>query len=99
MLVPAVATAGPVLLTARSADVATVDVAVDVLFAALESAVVAAAVAVLLTVEPLAVLAPTWTTIWKVAVPAAAKVASVAVTVPLPPTGGLVIVKAGPEVC
>src|SRR5207245_1565618 len=99
MSVPAVATGGPVLVTAKSADVATVDVAVDALFAALASAVVVTAVAVLLTVDPLAVPAPTWTTIWKVAVPLAAKVVSVAVIVPPPPTGGLVIVKAGPDVC
>src|SRR5437879_5883528 len=99
MSVPAVATGGPVLVTARSADVATADVAVDVLFAALESAVVATAVGVLLSVEQLAVPAQTWTTSWKVAVPLAAKILSVAVIVPPPPTGGLVIVKAGPDVC
>src|SRR6266446_2161491 len=55
-------------------------------------------VAVLTMLEPLGVLALTWTTIVNVADAPAARVASVPVIVPVPPTGGLVKVKVGPLV-
>src|SRR5438132_3583158 len=89
MLLPGAAVAGPVLVTARSADVATVVVTVDVLLAAFVSVVVVAAEAVLVMVEPL----PTCTTIVKVAVAPAASVGLVSVIVPVPPGAGVKLVK------
>src|SRR5947207_99216 len=55
-------------------------------------------VAVLTMLEPLGVLALTCTTTVNVAAAPAAKVASVPVIVPVPPTAGLVTVKVGPLV-
>src|SRR5262249_42730268 len=57
------------------------------------------AVAVLDSTVPSAVAAGTWTTMVKVALAPAAIVARLPVTVPFWPTGGLVKVKAGPDVC
>jgi hypothetical protein len=56
-------------------------------------------VAVLLIVVPLGVSALTLTTRVKLALAPAAKVAMAQVTVPVPPTAGLVQAKAGPAVC
>jgi hypothetical protein len=72
-------------------------VAVDELLAGFGSLVDAAMVAVLsrLPVKP----APTFTTRVKVADAALASVGHVAVTVPLPPAGGVVNVAAGPLFC
>src|SRR5687768_2369656 len=56
-------------------------------------------VAVLLIVTPVGVPAVTLTTKVNVAEAPAASVAIVAVTVPVPPAGGVVSVNAGPDVC
>src|SRR5205823_448804 len=74
------------------ADVATVLSTVKALSAVVVSLVVLLTLAVLLMVEPLASLALTWTTRVKVALAPAARVVSVAVTVPVPPAGGVVAV-------
>src|SRR5262245_50154405 len=78
-----------VLVTARSAEVATVVVDVPVLFVGLESAVVDVTVAELAIVVPLGTLAPTRTTMVKLGVAPAASVARVKVTVPVAPTAGV----------
>src|SRR6266511_4102671 len=88
-----------VLVTTRSADASTTVVWVAELLAAFGSVVVVVTVAVLLSVEPLAALGLTWTTRVKVALAPAAKLAAVAVKVPVPPTGGVVRLNAGPLVC
>jgi hypothetical protein len=87
--VPGAALAGPVLVTARSALVVTVEVAVEVLLAAFGSLVAAAIVAVL-AIEPVAFGASCATSV-NVAVAPAANVARVQFVV--------VQVNAGPEVC
>src|SRR5439155_1115602 len=76
-----------------SAAVATVVVAVDVLLPGVGSVVLLETFAVLDKVEPLASLALTLTTRVKVALAPAARVAAVVVTVPVPPTVGVVDVK------
>src|SRR5438105_8934446 len=91
---------GPVLVIARSAvAVLTVPVAVELLLAGLVSVVVVVAVAVLLIVVPVGALAFALTTIVNVAEAAAAREVAVKVMVPVPPAGGVVAVKAGPEAC
>src|SRR5438093_659664 len=74
-------------------------VAVDELLPELVSVVDVAAAAVLLSVEPLASPALAWTTIWKVALAPAARVAIEPLTVPELPSGGFVKLNAGPAVC
>src|SRR5690349_15452699 len=89
MLLPAITGSGESLLvTARSAWVCTVVVAVPVLLPGVGSVVAVAATALLLMVAPLAVLALTWTTMVKTAVSPAATVALEKTTVPVPPTAG-----------
>src|SRR6185295_8549206 len=91
MLVPVNAGSGvSVLVTARSALVATVVVAVAVLLAEFRSVVVLAAVALLLIVAPFAVLAFTLTTIVNTADSPATTVALEKTTLPVPPTAGVV---------
>ena len=84
-------------MTARSAELVSVAVAVAALFPALGSAVVAVTDAVLLIV-PLAE-ALTFTTTVKVAVAPATSDPAVQLIVPVPPTGGLVQTNAGPPLC
>jgi hypothetical protein len=68
----------------------------DVLFAGVESVGLAMfAVFVMVPVAPLAV----FTTSWNVAVAAAGRAAMLHVTVPVPPTAGMVHVNTGPPVC
>src|SRR6185369_2301648 len=99
MLVPANAGSGESLLvTARSALVATVVVAVPVLLAGVGSVVVLAAVALLLMVAPFAVLALTFTTIVNTADYPAATAGLANTTLPVPPTEGAVGVQPTPVV-
>src|SRR5688500_13159069 len=79
-----------VLVTERSARALTPVVSVSALFAAFVSVVVEATVAVLVIVPPWGTLELTFTTSVNVAVSPAARVAAVAVTVPVPPAGGVV---------
>src|SRR5947208_1193795 len=89
MLPPAVTGSGvSVLVAARSADAVTVVKAGALLLFGSGSLVVVVAVAVLLIVEPLATLAPTWTTMVKLGVAPAATVGLAKVTMPVPPTAG-----------
>ena len=78
---------------------ATAVVAVAALFAAPGSVVPLVSVTVFEMVEPAAAAALTFTTTVNVDVAPAANVAMAAVTVPVPPTGGVVKVQAGPEFC
>src|SRR5260221_446581 len=64
MLLPAMIVAGPVLTTLRSADVSTVVFAVEVLLPGVGSAVVEVTLATLASVEPLASLLTTCSTIF-----------------------------------
>src|SRR5262245_16092341 len=99
-MLPATAGSGlPVLVTARSARVTTPVGTVAWLLSGLGSVVVLPAVAVLLMVEPACAPALTMTTSRKVALAPAGSVALVALTVPVPPTGGVVSVNAGPIAC
>src|SRR6185369_376302 len=99
MLLPAITGSGvSVLVTDRSALVATVVVAVPVLLPGVGSAVVAAAVAELVIVAPLAVLALTFTTIVNTAVSDGATAAFENTTLPVPPTAGAVGVQPVPVV-
>ncbi len=88
-----------VLVTDRSASASTVVVSVSELSAAVWSGLVVVTSTVFVRVEPSSWLALTLTTSVKVAVAPPASVALVAVKVPVPPTGGVVSVNAGPEVC
>src|SRR5436309_626449 len=98
MFEPALTGSGEsVLVTARSAAVLTVVVAVALLFAGTGSTVVDVTLAVLEMVPVAAAL--TFTTSVNVAEAPDANVAMFAVAVPVPPTAGVVSVKAGPEVC
>src|SRR5438128_126398 len=98
MLEPALTGSGESLLvTARSAAVLTVVMAVALLFAGTGSTVVDVTLAVLEMVPVAAAL--TFTTSVNVADAPAANVAMFAVAVPVPPTAGVVSVNAGPEVC
>jgi len=72
-------------------------VAVEVLFGGFASVVADVTLAVLVIVPLAAAL--TFTTNVNVAVAPDANVAMFAVTVPVPPTAGVVSVNAGPEVC
>ena len=91
---------GPVLVIARSAvAVLTVPIVVELLLAGLVSVVAVAAVAVLLMVVPVGTFAFALTMIVNVAEAAAAREVAVKVMVPVPPAGGVVAVKAGPEAC
>src|SRR5713226_4949969 len=100
MFEPALTGSGlSLLVTDKSAAVLTVVIWVESLFAGLGSAVVVVTLAVLLIVVPLVVEELMFTTSVNVAVAPAARVALVAVTVPVPPTAGVVSVNAGPEVC
>src|SRR5437763_1650954 len=87
------------MVTRKSAEVPTVVLDVDELLAALVSVLVVETLAVLVMVKPLPSLALAWTTITKVALLPAVSVPMVPVMVPVPPTGGLVKEKAGPEDC
>jgi len=91
-LVPAVTAAGPVFVTARSADVTIVVFTVELSLAGLESLALVTD-AVLLTLEPLAALALACTTSVKVTVLLAAIDAAVSVIVPPLPGAGVVAVK------
>src|SRR5258708_33592629 len=96
---PAITLAGAVLVTARSAAGAVIEVvALAELFAGLGSAVVELADAVFVTVVP-ALATLDCTTRVKVAEAGAASEALVQVTVPAAPTAGVVQVNAGPDVC
>src|SRR5262245_59680563 len=88
-----------VLVTERSACVSTVVVAVAESFPGVGSVVVVVADAVFVIVDPSSTLALTLTTSVNVAVAPAASVAMLPLNVPVPPTGGLVRVNAGPLVC
>src|SRR5215470_13173704 len=94
MLFPAMTGSGESLLVmARSACALTLVVAVAVLLPAFGSVVALAAVAVLVMVAPLPTLALTLSTMVKVAVVPAANVALEKTTLPVPPTGGVVMVQ------
>src|SRR5437870_4179859 len=80
MVLPAGATDGPVFMTAKSAEVLTVVVAVDVLLVELESALALLIVAALLICVPLATLALIVTVIVKVSNAPFGKVAMVSLT-------------------
>src|SRR5947208_618943 len=96
---PAVTGSGePLLVTARSAEVPTVVVAVEVLFEAFDSVVVEATVATFVIVAPFGVAAFTLTTSVKPALAPAARVTRVQVTVPGLPAAGVVQPKVGPLV-
>jgi hypothetical protein len=86
-------------VTERSAAAMTLVVAVAELFPGTSSVVLLDMVAVLLIVVPSGVLAFTFTTMLKLALAFAAKVAMVQVTVPVAPGAGLVQEKDGPAVC
>src|SRR5438445_445134 len=92
MSVPDVASAGALLVIARSAAW-TVVVAVAVLLRRLGSEVVEVTVAVLEIVVPSGVLGLTWTTMVNVAVAPLARDAVVQLTVPVEPTAGVVQVQ------
>src|SRR5256885_15725701 len=95
---PAVTGSGEALVvTSRSAEVPTVVVAVEVLFEGFDSVVVEATVATFVIVAPFGVAAFTLTTRVKPALAPAAKVAMVAVTAPVLPTGGGGRAKGGPR--
>ena len=90
---------GPTLVTLISACVEMDVVAVAVLLRRLISVVTVETAAVLLMVSPLVVLDSDCTTTVKLAEAPEASVAMVPLMVPVPPTAGLVMVNAGPEVC
>src|SRR2546422_2453722 len=89
MSVPDVASAGALLVIARSAA-RTVVVAMAVLLRRLGSEVVEVTVAVLEIVVPSGVLGLTWTTMVKVGVAPLAEAGVVQLTVPVEPTAGVV---------
>lgn len=91
MYVPSVAVAGAILETPTSAAVVTVVVAVAVLLAGFGSDVADTTAAEFVTVVPFAVLGLTRTTKVKVAEAPFANEPVVAVTFPVPPTGGVVV--------
>src|SRR5438105_1719131 len=99
MLLPAKLGSGESLLVmARSALVCTVVVAVPVLLPGVGSFVVLVATALLIIVEPLAVLALTLTTMLKTADSPAITVAFEKTTVPVPPTAGALVLQPLPVV-
>src|SRR4051794_34146738 len=77
----------------------TVAVCVELLSAGLASTVVLLSLAVLVSVAPSGALPFTRTTRVKVALPPEASVASVPVTVPVPPTAGVELLNVGPVFC
>src|SRR5688572_1049728 len=87
-----------VFVTERSASAMTAVVSVSLSLARLGSVVAETTMTVLLIVAPAGVAASMLTTKSKVAPAPAARVALVALTVPVPPTGGVVSVAAGPLV-
>src|SRR5262249_29491366 len=100
MLLPAITfgVGEAVLVTARSAWVWTVVVAVAELFPGVGSVVVLAAVAVLVMVEPFVALALTLTTTVKTAVSAFGTEAFEKTTLPVPPTAGALVLQPVPVV-
>src|SRR5438552_18122167 len=97
---PAPCWASPVFVTERSAPaLTTVVVTVAELFPGTLSVVLLDVVAVLLIVVPFGVFAFTLTTRLKLAFAPAANGEIVQVTVPVPPSAGLVHEKDGPAVC
>ena len=90
---------GPTLVTTISDCVEMDVVAVAVLLRRLLSVETVETEAVLLMVPPLGVLDSDRTTTVKLAEAPEASVAMVPLMVPVPPTTGLVMVNAGPEVC
>ena len=90
---PAFIDAGPTLVIDTSAEVVTVVVAVAELLAAFASVVELVTFAVLVIVVPGATPGLTLTTMVNVAVCPAARVGRVAVTVPVPPAAGAVVVR------
>src|SRR5262245_20974610 len=103
MLLPAAAGSGKSLFvrdrSAAEIPDCTVVVSVSLLLAALGSDDPLDTVAVLVRMVPLAVPLLTFTTNMNVAVAPAEKPPMVAAIVPVPPTGGVVKVKAGPKFC
>src|SRR5438309_407498 len=98
-LLPAVTgSTSSALVAERSAAVLTSVFSVSLLFPGQGSLVELATVTVFLIVVPLAVFAFTFTTSVNVAVLPEASVAVLQLTVPVPPTDGLLQVKAGPLV-
>ena len=91
--------AGAVLVTDTSADVATKMVTVAELLSEFGSNVAAVTLAVFEITVPAGVLGLVRTVRVKLADAPNARVPMVRVSVPVPPTGGDVIVNAGPEVC
>ena len=87
------------MVTATSAEVVTLAAEVELLLPGVGSAVAEAMVAVLLIVVPFAVFASTVSTTVNVAQAPAARVAMVQLTLPVPPTGGVVQTNAGPVFC
>jgi hypothetical protein len=99
MFEPAIADAGPLLVTARSADVITAVGAVAVLFPTAGSGVVVAIVARFVSTDAAPADGATRATIVKDAAEPAANVAIVQVTVPFAPTAGVVQLNVGPLFC
>ena len=95
----AVIVAGPLLVTARSAEAFTVAAVDWLLFAGVGSVVLDDAEAVFVIVVPFAIFAPTLKTSVNVADAPLASVPIVQLTDPVPPTDGFVHVKAGPVFC
>src|SRR5437660_751369 len=99
MLLPAITGLGvPVMVMPTTAEVTTGIVTVAEWAAGVTAGLSLLTAAVLTTWDPLAALGLTWRTTVKVAETPAARLASVPVIVPAPPTGGFVKVKAGPPV-
>jgi len=99
MLLPDENVAGPLFVTARSARVDAVEIAVDELLPGVGSLVALVTVAVLLMLMPFASLEMTLKTMLNVAVAALAKFAIVQLIGPVPPTAGVVHANVGPAVC
>src|SRR3989442_1064189 len=101
MLLPAVTGAGSsALVTERSADgLLTLVVTVSLLFPGQGSFVSLVTVTAFVITEPSGVFAFTFTTSVKLAVTPAASVGMVQLMEPVPPTGGVPHVNAGPPFC
>src|SRR5215218_3402375 len=100
MLAPAATGSGEsVLVTDRSARVTTAVAVFGKLLISLFRVPVVTTLGLLLRPEPLPTFGLTFTTKVNVAEAPAASVAIVAEKVPVPPTGGVVSVNAGPAVC
>src|SRR5712692_8790754 len=100
MLFPAITfgVGDPLLVTARSACVCTVVIAVALLLPGVGSVVVLAAVAVLLIVEAFAALELTYTTMVNTAVSPLATGDLEKTTLPVPPTAGALVLQPLPVV-